>query len=400
MNYSTLAESLAHDADGLVFDLGSLYHRLCGLSDARKRRGCRYALAVILMGVVLAKLAGESKPEGIADWVQLRQAFFVDAFQLKRATLPCAMTYRRVLANAVTLSELDNLTRDYLVSYPGAGQSVQITLDGKTLRGTVAPDHSRAVQLLAAYLPHEGIVLMQLEVGSHTNEIPTASQVLKGLDLQGKIVTADALLTQRTLSQLIVEAGGDYVWTVKDNQPQLRRDIEQLFAPESCLPGTSPVITAKVRAQTVEKNRGRIETRCLTACSLLTESSDWPYLHQVFKLERQRVMGVTGEIQTEVVYGVTSLTAQQASPCRLLALNRGHWGIENGLHYRRDVTLHEDAVHTKFTRLGQAMASLNNLIIGLTRGCGWTNLAQAQRYYQAHPDLALKLLLQRPSLTL
>jgi predicted transposase YbfD/YdcC len=234
----------------------------------------------------------------------------------------------------------------------------------------LAPDQTRAIHLLAAYLPSEGIVLMQLEVGSHTNEIPTAPNVLKVLDLQGKIVTADALLTQRALSKLIVEAGGDYVWTVKDNQPQLRRDIEQLFAPEDCLPGTSPVITDHVSVQTVEKNRGRIETRCLTTCSLLTESSDWPYLQQVFKLERRRVLGGTGEIQTEIVYGVTSLTAQAASPQRLLELNRGHWGIENGLHYRRDVTLREDAGRTKFKRFGQAMASLNNLVIGLTIGRG------------------------------
>jgi predicted transposase YbfD/YdcC len=400
MNYSTLVDGFAQDTDGIVFDLGSLYQRLCGLNDSRKRRGRRYELALILIGVLLAKLAGENKPEGIADWVQLRSAFFVDVFQLKRGALPCPMTYRRVLAEAVTIHELDCLTREYLLSWPGAGQSVQIALDGKTARGVLAPDQTRAIHLLAAYLPCEGIVLMQLEVGSHTNEIPTAPNVLKVLDLQGKIVTADALLTQRALSKLIVEAGGDYVWTVKDNQPQLRRDIEQLFAPEACLPGTSPVITDNPSVQTVEKNRGRIETRCLTTCSLLTDSSDWPYLQQVFKLERRRVMGVTGEIQTEIVYGVTSLTAQAASPQRLLELNRGHWGIENGLHYRRDVTLREDAGRTKFKRFGQVIASLNNLIIGLTIGRGWTNLAQARRYYEAHPDLALKLLFQRPSLTL
>jgi predicted transposase YbfD/YdcC len=400
MNYSTLAEGFAQDADGTIFDFGSLYERLSGLRDSRQRRGRRYELAVILIGLLLAKLAGEDKPEGIADWVQLRSAFFVEIFHLKREAMPCAMTYRRVLAEAITISELDQLTREYLLSWPRAGQGLQIALDGKTARGVVAPDQTRAIHLLAAYLPDEGIVLMQLEVGSHTNEIPTAPNVLKVLDLQGKIVTADALLTQRALSKLIVEAGGDYVWTVKDNQPQLRRDIEQLFAPEACLPGTSPVILDKPSVQTVEKNRGRIETRCLTTCSLLADSSDWPYLQQVFKLERRRVMGVTGEIQTEIGYGVTSLTAPAARPQRLLELNRGHWGIENGLHYRRDVTLREDAGRTKFKRFGQVIASLNNLIIGLTIGRGWTNLAQARRYYEAHPDLALKLLFQRPSLTL
>jgi len=83
----------------------------------------------------------------------------------------------------------------------------------------------------------------------------------------------------------------------------------------------------------------------------VTESSDWPYLQQVLQLERRRVMRLTGEIQTETVYGVTSLTAREASPQRLLELNREYWGIENGLHYRRDVTLREDAGRTKFQAL-------------------------------------------------
>ncbi len=182
MNYSTLVEGFDQDADGIVFDVGSLSERLCGLQDARRRRGRRSALAVILMGVLLAKLAGENKPDGIADWVQLRSAFFVDVFQLKRAAMPCAMTYRRVLAEAVTISELDHLTREYLLSWPDAGQSVQIALDGKTARGVLAQAQTQGLHLLAAYLPREGIVLMQIEVASHPNEITAAPEVLKVLD--------------------------------------------------------------------------------------------------------------------------------------------------------------------------------------------------------------------------
>jgi len=132
----------------------------------------------------------------------------------------------------------------------------------------------------------------------------------------------------------------------------------------------------------------------------LTESSDWPYLQQVFKIERRNVTVCTGELQIETVYGVTSLTATEAPPARFLSLNRGHWGIENGLHYRRDVTLHEDAGRTTATALGHVMATLNNLVIGLTIGREWTNLAQARRFYDAHPDQALLLLLEQPWRTL
>jgi predicted transposase YbfD/YdcC len=400
MNYSTFAESVASDQDGVIFDVGSVYSRLTALPDSRARRGRRYELAVLLLVVLLAKLAGQDKPDGIAEWVKLRAAFFGEVLQVKRPLRPHAMTYRRVLANVTLAEALDTLTREYLISWPQAGQSVQLALDGKTLRGTVAPGQTRGLHLLAAYLPEEGLVLMQAEVAGHTNEIPVAPHVLKMLDLQGKIVTGDAMLAQRTLSQAIVEAGGDYVWTVKDNQPQLRHDIEQLFQPETCLPGTSPVITDLRTTQTVEKSHGRLTTRRLTACSLLRDSSDWPYLQQVFKIERSSVCLRTGTMHIETAYGVTSLSARKASPARLLQVNRGHWGIENGLHYRRDVTLHEDAGRTMTTAFGHVMAALNNLIIGLTIGHGWRNLAKARRYFDAHPDQALRVLLTRPASTL
>ncbi len=166
------------------------------------------------------------------------------------------------------------------------------------------------------------------------------------------------------------------------------------------MPGTRPVITAVRTAHTVEKNRGRLETRTWTACSLLSESSDWPSLQQVFKVERRRVQLRTGETHLAISYGVTRLTATEAPASRLLALNRGHGGIENGLHSRRDVTLHEDAGRTKTTAFGHIMATLNHLVIGLTLGHKWTNLAKARRYYDAHPELALQLLLARPKRTL
>jgi predicted transposase YbfD/YdcC len=395
MNYSTLAGLLRQDVDGLVFDIGSLYARLLGVRDQRKRRGVRYSLAVILVAVVLAKLAGQDKPKGIAEWVQLRKELFLSVFGLKRPQMPHAVTYERVLAHAVPPEALDHLVREYLMQPPPTGQMIQIALDGKTLRGVVALDQTRGLHLLAAYVPAAGVVLFQLAVDQKTNEITVAPQVLKMLDLQGKVVTGDALLTQRELSLQIVDAGGDYLWLAKGNQAHLRRDIEQLLEPETCLPGTSPVITDLQTAQTQEKNRGRIETRTLTSSSLLAESSDWPHLAQVFKLTRTFHTPASGLVHTEVTYGLTSLPTTQASPARLLEIVRQHWGIENGLHYRRDVTLHEDRLRSKVPAFGQVMASLNNLIIGLAQRLGCANLAQARRRWDAHPDQALRLIFSR-----
>jgi predicted transposase YbfD/YdcC len=395
MNYNILIQALPQDVDGVVFDVESLYLRLLRLTDQRKRRGRRYALAVIVIVLLLAKLAGQDTAAGIAEWVQLRRGLFVDFFQLKRAQMPHAATYRRVLTHSVMLGELERELNAFLASAPGAGQSDRVTLDGKTLRGVVPLENGRARHLLAVFLPAEGLVLCQVAVDDKSNEIPAAQQVLKHLKLQGKIVTADALHTQRELSQIVVEAGANYVWIVKDNQPALRREIELLFQPEKCLPGTSPVITDLRRATTTDKGHGRIETRRLTASSLLAESSDWPHLAQVFKLERTVRILKTGECRSEVVYGVTSLTAAEATPDRLLQIVRGHWGIESKLHWRRDVLFHEDQTRTKSPTFGQALAAINNLVIGLACRLGWTNIAKARRFFDAHPDEALKALISR-----
>jgi predicted transposase YbfD/YdcC len=392
MNYRTLVSEIPHDTDGLMFDVGSLYARLLTLPDQRKRRGVRYSLAVILVSMILAKLAGQDKPKGIAEWVRLRKEFFIRLFELRRSAMHHAVTYDLVLDKGMKAYDLEQLVQEFLTSLPNAGRSVQITFDGKTLRGVLSADPTRKLHLLAAYLPQEGLVLFQVAVDSKTNEITVAPDLLKRLNLQGKILTGDAFHTQRDTSQFIGDHGGEYVWIAKDNQANLRRDIAQLFQPEICLPATSPVINDLRSATTCEKNRGRLETRTLTVSSLLAETTEWPYLAQVFRLERRVRELSTQKISTEVVYGLTSLTATEACPQRLLKIIRAHWGIENGLHYRRDVTLHEDQLNSRRTSLGQVMACLNNLIIALVSRLGFSNLAQARRQFDAHPDEAFKLL--------
>ncbi len=252
---------------------------------------------------------------------------------------------------------------------PHAGHSVVIAVDGKALRGTIPAGQTHGRHLLAAYLPAEGWVLYQVEVASKENEISAAPRVLKCLDLRGKVVTGDAMFAQRELSQQIVDAGGDYVWTVKDNQSTLRQDIALLFQPEQPVKGFGAALQEFRTAQTVNKGHGREERRTLTASTELQGYLDWPTAAQVFKLERHIKRTADGKTSTEVVYGITSLSPEQAGPARLLELNRSHWGIENGLHYRRDETLREDWCHLKSGQAPRAMAVLNNLIVALS--CIW-----------------------------
>jgi len=397
MDYSTFTFEFDCDAEGVVIEVDSLYARLERLSDPRDPRGRRYPLALVLVAVILAKLAGETKPEGIAAWAQLRVELFRQAFGLKYKRMPHANSYRRILTTVIRLEELVEAIETFLKSLVGEAVPPVYVLDGKTLRGTRPAGAQQGLKLLAVYVPGTGITLRQVEVAETTNEIPIAQQVLKGLDLHGKIVLGDALHTQRETSQIIMDGGGDYVWLAKENQERLRQDIEWVFEPASCAPGHSPAPTDFRTVRQVDKGHGRIEKRTMTVSSLLADTSDWPGLAQVFKLQYLATT-LQGELLwNEVVYGLTSLSATQVSPAELLSLRRQEWAIESELHYRRDVTLGEDRCRCKHSRLGQAFATLNNLVIALLLRNRSTNAAQSQRYCAAHPDRALNLLFRTPS---
>ena len=378
---------------GFVVDLDSLYAHLARLHDRRHARGLRYALVTVLGFIVLAKLAGEDRVFGISQWVRYRKESLADALHLENPRAPCVNTYRAILGHVIDIEEFEQVVREFFAAQPQAGQSIVIALDGKTLRGTIASGQTHGRHLLAAYLPAEGWVLFQVEVASKENEISAAPRVLKCLDLRGKIVTGDAMFAQRELSLQIVELGGEYIWTVKDNQSTLRQDIALLFQPEKTVKGFSQGTKDFRTDKTIEKGHGREERRVLTVSAELKAYLDWPGAEQVFKLERYSKRTRDGQVTHEVVYGITSLTAQEADPKRLLQLIRSHWGIENGLHYRRDETLREDWCHLKQGHAPRAMAVINNLIVGLVLRLGRTNLPAARRYFDAHPHEAQRLVL-------
>ncbi|RQW78638.1 MAG: ISAs1 family transposase [Geobacter sp.] len=409
MDYSSIALNLRQDEAGVLFDLDSLYGRLQTLHDARCARGKVYPLAVVFLAFVLAKLSGEDTPAGIAEWARLRTEFFVAAFQLAHPRMPHADTYRRLVRQAIPLAALNRLAQDYidaLLREPepqaaGLGRYIHIALDGKSLRGTIPTGSSRGVHLLAAYVPAQGLVLFQVAVSDKTNEITAAPTVLQMVDLRGKIVTGDALLAQRNLSQIVIDEGGHYVWTIKENQPYTCAAIAKLFTPQTPTPGHGAVATDFRTARTVGKDHGRIETRTLTASAMLAaflrEELTWPGVQQVFRLERTAVEVATGQTRREVVYGLTSLSPAEAGPAELLQLTRDHWGIENGLHYRRDKTLREDATRMKSSTFAEALAIVNNLVIALALHAGQTNLASARRQWAANLDDTAALLLTAPS---
>ena len=377
----------------VLFDMGSLYARLAEMSDKRKRRGIRYPLVAILVMMVMAKLCGEDTPSGIAEWVKQRSEQFVDILKLKRKEMPHHSTYRRIEEDVVDPEELEKVASQVLSDRKYYGKQVLLSMDGKVLCGTL-DESQKGTYLLSAYLPKEGVVLMEIALAGKGSEIPGAVQLLKMVDLREKVVMGDALHTQRAISIQIVEAGGDYIWFAKGNQSHLEEDIRLWFEPEPApLLGQGHLRRDFETVKETSKGHGRLEERTLTVSSLLNDFLGWPYLQQVFKLERRVTSIKTGENQEQVVYGITSLSRDAIMPTDLLKKIRAYWGIENGLHYRRDVTLREDRTRMTKGNAGRVMACINNLVIGLvSTKTAFHFLPQARRFFDAHPSHAFALI--------
>jgi predicted transposase YbfD/YdcC len=393
MDYTNLAPHEDVSETGLIYEIGSLYAYFEKVSDPRKAKGKRYPLAVLLVLMLLAKLGGEDKPSGMAEWVAHRVEQLFEMKILAHTQAPSHMTYRRVLQNSVQPEEFERLVSEFQQSRYEAGQEVVFSMDGKTLKGTIPGGEWKGTHLLSIYVPDQGLVLVEAEVDGKENEIVVAPKILKLVNLNGAVVIGDAMHAQRSASAQIIEAGGEYIWTIKGNQPRTEWAIEKLFVHEVCtLKQGAPLSKHCRRVSRVHKGHGRIEKRTILVSTELNDYLDWPGVAQVFRLEREVWHAKYQGRTRQVVYGLTSLPPDQAPPQKLLALTRQYWGIENGLHYRRDVTLHEDNTRLTVGSSGQNMAILNNLVVSLCIQAGHANLAKARRRFSAHPAQGLRLI--------
>jgi predicted transposase YbfD/YdcC len=343
-------------------------------------------------------LSGEDTPSGIASWIKNHSRPLRAVLPLPGARMPHHNTDRRIFAQVIQPEQLDQVVGEHLRSLPGMDKSLVIALDGKTVRGTIDPTHPRGEHLLAAYLPDEGIVLLQRTTGAKENEISVAPKLVAHLDLLGKVVACDAMQTQRDLSIQILQAGGDYLWIAKDNHPALHAQIAELFTADQSTVLGGRIPTDFQTSRQTSNGHGRQEIREITVIGLRKDDSDWRGWEQVFQLERWRKDLRSGTVTHEVVSGLTSLSQRQASTRHLLSLTRTSWGIENGLHDRRDVTFREDRIRLTGGHAGHAIASLNTLVIGLLKHAGASNPAEARRWCNAN-ILSILTLLPAPSLT-
>lgn len=349
------------------------------VADPRKRRGVRHRLATVLVVAVAATLAGARSFTAIAEWAADLPDEALQRLGACRRP-PSEPTIRRVLT-LLPADTLDAVIGAWMWLRTGTiGGRRVIAFDGKTLRG--AKDAAgNLVHLLAGLCQRTGVVVGQVAVGAKTNEIPMLASLLTVLDIKDALVTADAMHCQRDTAQTIRDHGGHYILTVKGNQPNLRKRVKSL-----------PWKNVPALAMSREHGHGRQDTRTLKATELST-GIGFPGAAQALRLTRTRTIRSTGKRTRETVYAITSLTVAEAAPEQIAGWLRGHWVIENQLHWVRDVDYDEDRSQIRTGSGPQVMAALRNTAIGLPRLAGHTNIAAAIRHHARDINRPIELLL-------
>jgi predicted transposase YbfD/YdcC len=367
-----LAEETEEDAPGLLAVLARV-------TDPRYRRGIRYRLVIILGLAVCAVLAGARSFTAIAEW-----AADADEETLARlgvsGPVPSESTFRR------TLQRLDADTFDELAGYwaaqrtaPQPGARRVIAVDGKTLRGSGHGGHDSR-HLLAALDHAHGVVLGQVEVGAKTNEIPLFTSLLDQIEITDAVITADALHAQHAHAQYLTERAAHYLLIVKRNQPSLHAQLAAL-----------PWRDVPEAYDKRERGHGRTERRTLKVTSV-ARGLAFPHAARAIQIGRRRKL--KGKWSRETCYAVTSLTVTQASSAQLAAIIRGHWGIEDRLHWVRDLDFDEDRSQIRTASGPRIMASLRNLVVTILRLARATNIAAALRYHARRPSRPLRTIMK------
>jgi predicted transposase YbfD/YdcC len=359
---------------------------LATIHDPRSLRGRRHPLVAILAMTAAAVLTGARSLAAIAEWA-------ADAPQPVRAALGArrdAPDFWSVPAEATIRRTLARLDPEALAAAIGAWLTDRspkpnrrrsaVAVDGKTLRG--ARRDGRQVHLLAVMDHVTRAVVAQRQVDGSPGEVPGFQPLLADLDLADMVVTADALQTHRDAAEfLVVAKRAHYLLAVKANQPTLLKRCAELAWHRV------PVLD-----RTRDQAHGRVELRTLKAVTV--HHFGFPHAAQVVQVTRKTrdLHANTRRWRTVRAYAITSLTFAQASPARLADLLRGHWAIENGLHWVRDVTFAEDGSQVRTGTAPQVMACLRNLVIGALSRAGPVNVAAALRRHARDPRRPLATL--------
>jgi predicted transposase YbfD/YdcC len=370
------------------------------IPDPRRAQGRRFPLTALLTLAVIALLSNHLSLLAIAQFGKRQSPATLAALGFSHGIAPHQSTLHRLLRKLDPLSLALALTTCFAPTRsPNDPRGrVGVAIDGKAHRGRLAyaghPDYP--VHMLSAVLHDSGIVLAQLPL-AHTGgkadaELTAAPTLIARLDWHGCVLTGDALYADTDVCDAVHDAGGDYLVIVKANQPTTLRATAALFAARADVAVTAaslPPLDMR-QATTHDTGHGRIEMRRLTASTALNDYLTWPHLAQVLLIER--VWWERGRCHRAVRYALTSLPPAVADAGQLQMLARGHWQIENGVHYVKDMTLGEDRSTIRTGHGPSVMAMLRDTVVNVLHRAGWRTIAERLRFYSGNVAAALALL--------
>ena len=353
-----------------------LIQTLKQVKDPRRRQGRVHTNTSVLAIAACAMLSGARGFKGIAEWSSKLTPAQLNRLRCRKNTPPSESTIQRVLRKT-NAQEFDDKVCNWLVkASSGTTSGKGVAVDGKVLRGSNSST-GKQVQLLSALLHEEKIVISQRQIDSKENEITEFKDLLKNVELEGLLVTADALHCQVSHAEFLVnEKNADFLFNVKDNQETLRTLVEEAVPHPNRPTTSSSIITTKAH--------GRIDTReCFVKDWTfdLANQHRFPYINQIFCVKRSWTDLSGGNEKGETRYFITSANSNSTNAEVLLRAVLDHWSIENSSHYVRDETFGEDRSRIRTGSAPYILATLRNLSIGIIRLAGEKNIASGVRYF-------------------
>jgi predicted transposase YbfD/YdcC len=342
----------------------SLEECFSDLPDPRVQGRCDHKLMDILIIAVCAALCGADSWVGVETVGKAKEGWFRQFLKLENG-IPSHDTFGDVFAKIDSEAFQTRFMR-WVESVFRVTKGQVVALDGKTLRGSHKREAGKeAIHLVNAWAVSNGLVLGQRKVDGKTNEITAIPELLRLLNVSGCIVTIDAMGCQKDIAQTIRDEKADYVLRVKDNQSNLKQDLEDWFAYGDSQHFDGMQVDFH---QTTHKTSGRIEIRRCWAVNdplafeHIRHYDGWADLHSIVRIQRERRLGE--QITRETAYYISSLPADAA---RLLQATQHHWAIENSFHWVMDVTFAEDHSRIRNEDSAENMAVLRSIALNLLK---------------------------------
>jgi predicted transposase YbfD/YdcC len=332
------------------------------LKDPRMDRTKRHSLSDILAIAICAIICGADGWTQVAKFGRCKLKWFRTFLELPNG-IPSHDTFGRVFA-ALDPRAFEECFMKWIAALTTASAGRLVAIDGKTIRRSLDSANGKAaIHMVSAWCAANHMVLGQLATDAKSNEITAIPELMNLLDLSGAVVTIDAAGCQKKIAQQIVDQGGHYILQLKGNQGSLHDETVMLF--DQCLTDDCRGI-AYSTAATIDKGHGRIEERRIwatTEINWFAEKGKWKNLRSLIRVQAKRTVGQ--ETSTEYRYYISDLPADNASG--LLAYIRGHWGVENNLHWCLDINFREDDRRIRQGHAAENFARLSRIALNLLK---------------------------------